>query len=833
MENFKSANNQEIENIELLNFKVHASLIYQLGESLIADEVTALSELLKNSYDADASFCQLYIEPNYNSEGEIGRITVTDNGCGMNPEIIIKGWLTLSDSPKQRMKARKETTPKFHRLPLGEKGLGRLSVQKLGKKMQMITKQKDSQYEYYVTIPWNKFQEDTTIDQIPISFAKKAVSDNKQSYTRIIITDLVNPTNWIQDSTIKDLEKMIGRIISPFRSQSSDFIVSAQVGDYEIDVSNSAFQDVLKTAKAVYSFSVSEKSIQLTCRYKINFFKTKTVKEYSEFNFQRDYFKEMFDKFLKEKSSSWIYHENGDIVYEVLFDFPIRNYPGLRCNSEAKLFYPGDFNGEIYYFTLSREYVNDLLKDHALTEAFNRSQYVEYVKNNKGIKVIRDNFIVQGYGDGNVDWLDLSSSGTTYGRWADINNSSVIGYVQLTGEKNYALRETTSREGFVDDDYYHNFYEILRNIVIKNINTTNYDLNVIFKNYLFKLFSNDDSEESPIDKIENTVNEAATVSATLNLRVQSFQKQIQTILDNAKNKESSSGLSDQISLFSMESTQSKEYESAIKEQNRVIIEIQSQLNSYLDKISNLQTDVRRIQSEIDLYQRKMSDVFALAGLGISVELFTHELFRNLKELSAAIAKLPQKSEEIIHVQMPMNALRKQLSYFYPGLKYVRLKKEKVSIINLIENHISFYQTEFESKKIYPIFELTESHEHGFTVELNVGMLNQVFDNLLSNSIYWLTYSRDKLKIIDRCSYHISLSGKGLVNVWDNGIGIAKEVEKDIFNPFVSCKENGRGLGLFICKNNLENNGGNIRLLRERNQFGNLFQFQIDLSHLTV
>ena len=46
-------------------FRVHASLIYKLGESLIADEVTALSELIKNAYDADAKFCSLNIDTAY------------------------------------------------------------------------------------------------------------------------------------------------------------------------------------------------------------------------------------------------------------------------------------------------------------------------------------------------------------------------------------------------------------------------------------------------------------------------------------------------------------------------------------------------------------------------------------------------------------------------------------------------------------------------------------------------------------------------------------------------------------------------------------------------
>ena len=116
-----------------LNFKVHASLIFKLGESLIADEITALSELMKNSYDADASFCSLIIEPDYVDEnGHKGKIEISDNGTGMDLATIVNGWLTISNSSKKAMKKENRTTVKFRRIPLGEKGLGRLSVQKLG-----------------------------------------------------------------------------------------------------------------------------------------------------------------------------------------------------------------------------------------------------------------------------------------------------------------------------------------------------------------------------------------------------------------------------------------------------------------------------------------------------------------------------------------------------------------------------------------------------------------------------------------------------------------------------------------------------------------------------
>ena len=88
------------------SFRVHASLIYKLGESLIEDEVTALSELIKNSYDADATICSLVISSDYieeiNGRKCKGYIELSDNGCGMDLTTIINGWLTLSNSPKKK-----------------------------------------------------------------------------------------------------------------------------------------------------------------------------------------------------------------------------------------------------------------------------------------------------------------------------------------------------------------------------------------------------------------------------------------------------------------------------------------------------------------------------------------------------------------------------------------------------------------------------------------------------------------------------------------------------------------------------------------------------------
>lgn len=172
------------------SFRVHASLIYKLGESLIADEITALSELIKNAYDADATVCALSISSNYIEEIDgkecTGCIELSDNGCGMDLTTIVNGWLTLSNSPKKKMKKEQKTTPKYHRYPLGDKGLGRLSVQKIGRYMQMTTKAADSNIEYCVIIPWGDFLKNTTIDQIPVTTVRRIARLNELTTIDIV-----------------------------------------------------------------------------------------------------------------------------------------------------------------------------------------------------------------------------------------------------------------------------------------------------------------------------------------------------------------------------------------------------------------------------------------------------------------------------------------------------------------------------------------------------------------------------------------------------------------------------------------------------------------------
>ena len=243
-----------------------------------------------------------------------------------------------------------------------------------------------------------------------------------------------------------------------------------------------------------------------------------------------------------------------------------------------------------------------------------------------------------------------------------------------------------------------------------------------------------------------------------------------------------------------------------------------------------------INLDFEKMSERIQDLFELAGLGLSVEMFTHEF-------DSSIRSVRQKNQQIVanradqtvdnlvchinYVTYSLDALRKQMSYFNPGLKFVRAEKQIFSFREFIETHKSFYIERCNSKNI----EFSIDISVDFDLRLNRGMLNQVFDNLFSNSEHWLDYSVQQ-GLIENKQYHISTTERGIIIVWDNGIGISSDIETRLFDPFETKKKDGRGLGLYIVAGNLKYSSSRIRLLNERNQFGNLFKFELDVSQVT-
>jgi anti-sigma regulatory factor (Ser/Thr protein kinase) len=111
-----------------VKFKPRARLLLQLGDQLIKNESIALVELVKNSYDADANIVSIYMENV--DDPKKGVIIIEDDGYGMSADTVENVWLEPGSDFKTQKIKKLEVSPKYKRLPIGEKGIGRFGVQK-------------------------------------------------------------------------------------------------------------------------------------------------------------------------------------------------------------------------------------------------------------------------------------------------------------------------------------------------------------------------------------------------------------------------------------------------------------------------------------------------------------------------------------------------------------------------------------------------------------------------------------------------------------------------------------------------------------------------------
>lgn len=135
------------------SFKTRARTIDHLGREQIADCPTAISELWKNAYDADADEVSLHI-----LDGKKSVAAIVDNGFGMNATDFEEKWLTVGTESKiQSVSGTGEPKRKYNRQKQGQKGIGRLSCAALGHLLLLVSKKEG--YPFVASIiDWRIFE---------------------------------------------------------------------------------------------------------------------------------------------------------------------------------------------------------------------------------------------------------------------------------------------------------------------------------------------------------------------------------------------------------------------------------------------------------------------------------------------------------------------------------------------------------------------------------------------------------------------------------------------------------------------------------------------------
>ena len=200
-----------------LPFTIDAELLRELGERLVGKPHVALAELVKNSYDADATEVTINFIPDENS------IKIIDNGHGMTFDEFKNFWMRIGTTHK-----REKQSKKLGRLMTGSKGVGRLAVQFLANKLTIITIPADKNHKWLkAQINWNKAietksaetKELTEVEVTYDEFNRKPSDTRDLQGTSIILEELKD--EWTEDS-IEDLASELWWLQPPLNSSTGD-----------------------------------------------------------------------------------------------------------------------------------------------------------------------------------------------------------------------------------------------------------------------------------------------------------------------------------------------------------------------------------------------------------------------------------------------------------------------------------------------------------------------------------------------------------------------------------------------------------------------------------
>lgn len=163
------------------HFTVDSALLEELGERLVSRPEIALAELIKNSYDADASECKikLFVDDN--------RLAITDNGLGMTEQRFCDRWMKIGT----KNKADERVSALYRRRYSGSKGVGRFAARFLGTSLELKSVAFDPAVSKNTTLTasfdWTKSTRAGSLEQFKITYFVE-VTPNAPVGTELVIS---------------------------------------------------------------------------------------------------------------------------------------------------------------------------------------------------------------------------------------------------------------------------------------------------------------------------------------------------------------------------------------------------------------------------------------------------------------------------------------------------------------------------------------------------------------------------------------------------------------------------------------------------------------------
>jgi signal transduction histidine kinase len=765
-----------------MSFRVTARTVLQLGAELISSDGVAFYELIKNAFDAKSKRVEIdvvvRIQGEYaeairsdlgaaQTEGtrlnqkvfegfkkrildsaditapdsesfqaevalarswdglencleEANSIVIKDTGEGMSLRDLDDVYLTIGTRArlKERLaSAQERSSGNGSRPVLGEKGLGRLSVMRLGNRLKVLTTRAGETRWNELNIDWTRFsnESDALIGDIDIQPEAGEEKDSpKLSGTILKITGLTE--SWSRDKLLDIARSEFSKLTDPF-SPNSAFPVSVRFNDEVVPIpvfNRLLFEHAHAVLRAEFAETSKKEGFEL--RGTVNY---------------------------RKRSQSFVIRQIDLVsITKILSPELLRSL--------------GPFSMQAYWFNRrilqAIEGIGDLKQVRELVAHWGG-----------GLMVYRDGFRVNPYGSTDDDWLELDPKALASPQYK-VNRRQIIGKLDISSKNNPKLIDQTNREGLRDCREKDVLIKLLQHLLEERLRRF---LVAIDKYY-------EEKEGLDFDKIEE--------------RVAKEQKEIRQSLELLRSKYPK-----------------------IDQDTKIITNID-------EAIRRTELLIREARELADKFERRQSEMVNLAGLGLLVEVIAHELNRATLYTLSTIAETRRKSLPVelksifVTLESQLKTIQKRLRVLDPLSTAGRQHKENFELISWVKETLDSHAGQFQ--------------RHGIECELKVvpkqatmpiravkGMVVQVLENLISNSVYWFKRQKSlQAGFAPRITVTMNVREKNIAFT-DNGPGIEPERKEEIFEAFVTTKppQEGKGLGLFISQEIARYNGAHLYL----------------------
>lgn len=250
-------------------------------------------------------------------------------------------------------------------------------------------------------------------------------------------------------------------------------------------------------------------------------------------------------------------------------------------------------------------------------------------------------------------------------------------------------------------------------------------------------------------------------------------------------------------------------------QEALLTELQARYQAYTAGLESLherdgvlEGALRWSADEVELMQAKVRQVYALAQLGVTVEIVGHEFEALDGEIRSNLSRLPadaRKTEPFRRVKNAHHSLTQKLRFLTPLKLAGRHLRETIRGEEIADYLVEFFDEQARRDKIH--IAATAAFRK-MSIEDLRSRIYPVFINLLNNALYWVTQSESQRRVI------LDRIGDAVI-VADNGRGVDPDDAEQIFELFFTRRANGRGVGLYLCRENLAAGGHRIEYAKSR------------------